>query len=64
MNVILSCDENQTWGLVNHVIDLKVANLLIRSPWSHGLHNGGGPEFRHPYFGSNTVFGRFVPLDN
>lgn len=30
----------QTLGLANHVIDLKVANLLIRSPRSHGLHSG------------------------
>jgi len=34
--------KKQTCGLANQVMGLKVANLLIRSPLSHGLQRPEG----------------------
>lgn len=72
--------ENQTLGLANHVIDLNVATLRIRSPRSHGLHNGASDNpaeaeckewwwYLSTTLGSTSAsadsgFERFVPLLN
>lgn len=68
------CDQsrcyNQTCGLANHVMDLNVANLLSKSPRSHGLHSGvftvppEPEEFGSVTANSVSVIGRFLELDN
>lgn len=68
----------QTLGLANHVIDLNVANLLIKSPRSHGLQTGAcevlatvpdecwnpSPIFPLSFNSVNIDLGRFLPLDD
>lgn len=64
-------------GLANQVMDLNVANLLIRSPRSHGLHIGAWYDVDGANdatttllldFGSTSAnaddgFARFLPRD-